>query len=172
MIRLLGMLCILAGSAGIGMRMAEELELRVREIQTLRHLTIALRGEIRYMRQPLPEAFLHLAENAPPPFARFFQSTAKELEQRSGGTAGEIWKKNLAEHLSGLHISTQERAELERLGTMLGYLDVEMQVNALDLYLEQLKLCAARAGETAKRQKRLYQYMGALGGAALAILIF
>jgi stage III sporulation protein AB len=55
---------------------------------------------------------------------------------------------------------------------MLGYLDVEMQVDTLDHYLEQLKLSSAQAMETAKSRRRMYQYLGALGGAALVILIF
>ena len=51
-------------------------------------------------------------------------------------------------------------------------LDVEMQVNTLDHYLEQLKLSTAQAAETAKSRRRIYRYLGALGGAALVILIF
>lgn len=172
MLKLLGMFCILSGSTGLGIRFAKELDLRIQELSELQRLMLLLKGEIRYMHRPLPEAFLHLSEGAPPPFRDFFCHTAEALQRRQGHTAGEIWQKNMEQDLKGLHISIREREELERLGSMLGYLDVEMQVNTLDYYLEQLGLSAAGAAETAKNCRRLYQYMGVLGGAALVILIF
>ena len=172
MLKLLGIGCILAGSTGIGIAMARELDLRVEELVTLQQLMIFIRGEIRYMHQPLTETFAHAARTAPAPFSEFFLHTAGELEQRLGSTAGEIWRRNQKAYLSGLHIGSREAGEFERLGDLLGYLDVEMQVDTLDHYLEQLKLSAARAEETAKGKRKLYRYLGALFGAALAILMF
>lgn len=172
MLKFLGILCILSGSTGLGIRFAKELDLRIRELSELQKLMLLLKGEIRYMHQPLPEALLHLSAGASPPFCDFFRHTAKMLEMRQGHTAEEIWKENMGQDLKGLHISIREREEFEKLGGMLGYLDVEMQVNTLDYYLEQLKLSAAGAVEAAESRRRLYQYMGVLGGAALVVLIF
>lgn len=172
MLKLLGIFCILSGSTGLGLAFARELELRITELLQIQQMMMLLRGEIRYMHQPLPEAFLHLSGNAPAPFREFFLHTARDLQQRNGQTAEEIWRRNLRNYFSGLHISRQEKKELEKLGSMLGYLDVEMQMNALDYYLEQLKLSVGQAREASGSRRRLYQYMGVLGGAALVILIF
>lgn len=172
MLKLMGIFCILSGSTGLGLAFARELELRITELLQIQQMMLLLRGEIRYMHQPLPEAFLHLSGNAPAPFREFFLKTARDLQRRNGQTAEEIWRRNLKNCFSGLKISRQEKKELEKLGSMLGYLDVEMQVNALDYYLEQLKLSVGQAREAAESRRRLYQYMGVLGGAALVILIF
>lgn len=172
MLRGFGMLCILAGSTGIGLRMAGELDQRIEELQTLQKLMLALRGEIRYMHQPLPEAFARLSEHAPEPFRTFFGHTAEELRLRRGTTAEEIWKRNLKEDLGGLHLGRPEMEEFGQLGSMLGYLDVEMQIDTLDHYLEQLKVSSAQAADRAKSRRRLYQYLGVLGGAAIVLLIF
>ena len=64
------------------------------------------------------------------------------------------------------------RGDGRKQGSMLGYLDVDMQVNALDYYLEQLKQSSLRAQEMSKSHKKLYQYMGILVGAALTVLVF
>lgn len=172
MLKFVGMMLVLGGSTGIGISMAKELDQRIEELRILQQLILALRGEIRYRHLPLSEAFLSLAEHAPAPFDGFFDHVAKELECRKGNTAEEIWKRNLKKHLSVLHLNRQELAALGQLGNMLGYLDVEMQVNMLDYYLEQLKISAAQAVEAAKSRRKLYQYMGVLGGAALVIVIF
>jgi len=171
MLKWLGIFCILLGSAGFGFSLAKELDLRILELCQLEQLMLCLRGEIRYMHQPLPEAFFNISKSAKKPFSDFFVQMAKDLQGRNGQTADEIWKKNLAIYFSQLHISRQEWQGLERLGSMLGYLDVEMQLGVLDYYLEQLKQSLLQAHEASKSRKRLYQYMGILGGAALAILI-
>lgn len=172
MLKVLGILCILAGSTGIGILCAAELDLRIRELEELEKRMLLLKGEIRYMHQPLPEAFFHLSADAPPPFGDFFRHMGEGLKERRGCTAYSIWKQYMEQDLGGLHISSQERSKLLALGGMLGYLDVEMQVNTLDHYLEQLKLSSAQAMEAAGSRRKLYRYMGALGGAALVILIF
>ena len=86
-------------------------------------------------------------------------------------TAEEIWTRNLQKHFSGLHITRQELTELEKLGSMLGCLDVEMQVSTLDYYLDQLKQSAEQAEQSAESRRKLYRYLGILSGAALAVLI-
>ena len=74
MLKAVGILCILAGSTGLGMSMARELELRIEELLQLQKLMLRLRGEIRYMHRTLPEAFFNLAGSASPPFSVFFPS--------------------------------------------------------------------------------------------------
>lgn len=172
MLKLLGILCILAGCTGLGWLYARELELRMIELQQLQQLLLLFRGEIRYMHQPLPETFWHLSHKAPALFVDFLTKTAQELQERGGQTAEEIWRRNLKDCLPTLHIQKQEQRELEKLGGMLGYLDVEMQVNTLDYYLEQFERSSLQAAQTARNQKRLYQSMGILAGLALSVLVF
>ncbi len=172
MVKLIGIVCIIAGSTGVGMSCAQDLELRIAELAQIRQLVILLKGELRYMHQPLPEAFLHLSEKAASPFREFFVKAAEDMVERKGRSVENIWKQYLPECVSRLHITRQEIKELEKLGNVLGYLDVEMQINTLDYYLEQLEWSSTQAQEASRSRRKLYQYMGILGGAALSILIF
>ena len=52
------------------------------------------------------------------------------------------------------------------------YIGIVFQINGLDYYLEQLKLSEQYAREAASDRRRLYQYMGILGGIGIVILIF
>lgn len=171
MLKGIGIVLILLGTSGLGMTMAGELDKRIEELQTLQKLMMILKGEIRYMHQPLPEAFLRLGRSSPEPFGGFFVQTAQSLQARNGQTARQIWTDNLKIYLSELHISRQEQKELSELGSMLGYLDVEMQLNALDYYLEQLGRSVERAVESQRGRRRLYRYLGVLSGIMLVIFI-
>lgn len=171
MLKILSAFCILAGSTGTGLCLARELEQRIRELLELQQLMLRLRGEIRYAHEPLPEAFLHLGMGNRGTFAEFFLKTAEDLQERKGRTAEQIWQENLSNIFSGLHLSSREKEDLVRLGGSLGSLDVEMQLNMLDYYLEQLRNSIEQAAETSRSRRKLYQYLGILSGLMLVILV-
>ena len=130
-----------------------------------------LQGEIHYARQPLPEAFCHVSVRLPVPFGTFLSETADELKKADGRTLGEVWKMEEAKHLKGLHLVRADLEQLESLGEVLGYLDAEMQLAAIRLYLEQLENSIAEAQEHMGSRQKLYQSLGIAGGVFLVILL-
>jgi stage III sporulation protein AB len=171
MLKILGSICILVGSTGIGTACSRDLTRHIEELENLQRLFLFLQGEIRYMHCPLPEAFYHLEQKCDGVYREFFWQTAQELEQGQGATAEEIWKRNLHRFLSGQHLAAGDLQELEKLGTMLGYLDVESQLGALAYYQEQLKAAISDARKKAEKRRSLYSYLGVLGGLLLVVLM-
>ena len=57
------------------------------------------------------------------------------------------------------------------MGEVLGYLDLEMQLSSIELYLEQLELCIRESQEAARTKQKLYQSLGVAGGIFLVILL-
>ncbi|MCD8196170.1 MAG: stage III sporulation protein AB [Lachnospiraceae bacterium] len=169
--RWIGIFCILAGTGGIGLRMAQELDLRIRELQLLQQIVLLLNGEIRYLHRPLPEAFGSVAEQTEPPFRNFLLRTAEDLRRRNGQSARLIWGRNLKSCSGELHLTVQDLRELGELGAMLGCLDVKQQLGALDYYQENLNRALDDAVEDAKGRKKLYRYLGILSGVAVVIFI-
>ena len=65
----------------------------------------------------------------------------------------------------------EEKEKLGRLGEGLGYLDLEMQLSTMELYLEQLEGDIQRAEEEIQSKQRLYRSLGVAGGIFLVILL-
>ena len=61
--------------------------------------------------------------------------------------------------------------ELARLGEDLGYMDITMQENTINLYLEELKGEISQTRQEAPARKKLYQALGLMAGMFLAILL-
>ncbi|MCD8361865.1 MAG: stage III sporulation protein AB [Lachnospiraceae bacterium] len=169
--RWLGILLLLAGTGGLGMRMADELDMRIRELQSLQQIVLLLNGEIRYLHRPLPEAFSSVEKRSQPPFQDFFRRVAEDLRRRNGQSAQIIWERNLKSCVRELHLTEQDVRELKELGGMLGCLDVKQQLGALDYYQENLNRALDDAVEDAKKRKKLYRYLGILSGALVAVFI-
>ena len=69
---------ILAGG-GWGMLQAAKIEECYRQMRYLRKLIFRIRSEIRYSRQVLPEAFLHVGSEAQEPYKMWLLSLCERL---------------------------------------------------------------------------------------------
>ena len=171
MLKAAGACLVVAAAAGIGVSFSADLKKRCSELRMLKQMIYMLRGEIKYTKTPLPEAFSHIAVRLPEPFSLFLNGTAERMRRMEGETLGEIWRDQIKKDLAASHLSRQDKEQLATLGEILGYLDLEMQLSAVDLYLEQLESGIRQAQEDAGEKRKLYQTLGVAGGIFLVILL-
>lgn len=119
----------------------------------------------------LPAVCELLAKDAKAPFQQFFWKVSEDLGKRTGQTAGEIWSRNLKEIQKLLFLTKKEQQDLEEFGQLLGRMDMPMQLSAIQFYQEKIMLSLAEAKAAADSRQKLYRYLGALGGAALVLVI-
>lgn len=67
-------------------------------------------------------------------------------------------------------MTADDLKSFSQLGEYLGYMDITMQKNTTALYLEELKNEIQQISEEMPVKKKMYQSMGLLGGAFLAIM--
>lgn len=171
MLKGIGALLILASAAGIGASFSNDLKGRCMELRLLKQMIYMLRGEIKYTKTPLPEAFASIAVRMKEPFGSFLEELAKQLASLENQSFGELWNNQIKAQLSGSHLKREDKEQLGGLGEVLGYLDMEMQLSSIDLYLEQLELRIQDAQRAAQTKQKLYQSLGVAGGIFLVILL-
>ena len=171
MLKGVGALLILASAAGIGASFSSDLKGRCMELRLLKQMIYMLRGEIKYTKTPLPEAFASIAVRIKEPFGSFLEQTAEQMGSMEGQSFGELWQKQIKQWLSDTHLKKGDKEQLGGLGEVLGYLDLEMQLSSIDLYLEQLELSIREAQDAAQTKQKLDQSLGVAGGIFLVILL-
>ena len=171
MLKITGAVMILAAGTGLGMSYSMDLKRHLQELRQLKQLLYMLRGEIKYTRTPLPEAFCHISERTAAPFSGFLIAVAEKIEATDGKPFSKIWKEEAQKVLRKTHLKREEREQLEALGEVLGYLDQEMQLASLELYAEQLEAGILDAKENIRAKQRVYQSLGIAGGVFLVILL-
>lgn len=171
MLKLTGAVLILISAAGIGISCSQDLKKRCMELRILKQMIYMLRGEIKYTKTPLPEAFAHIAVRLPEPFCGFLQKTAEKMSALAGCSFPKLWQEQIRTQLSSTHLKREDKEQLEGLGNVLGYLDLEMQLSSMELYLEQLELGIQKAQEELAGKQKLYQSLGVAGGIFLVILL-
>jgi stage III sporulation protein AB len=172
MFKLAGALLIIVAGSTAGIIRAREYMRRPGELKSMLAALQMLETEITYAATPLGEALERIAAGGGREVKRLFAGAAAELRAMSGCTAAEAWQKSLQSYYPGSALLDSDLIILQNLGSALGISDRQDQSKHLRLASEQLKLEAARAGEEAARNAKMWNYLGFCGAAALVLLIY
>jgi stage III sporulation protein AB len=155
----------------MGFYCSNELKTRINDIKELRKLVVLLRGDIRYGNTPLPEAICAIARRHEGSLKGFFTKVAERLSEHSGNTFSQIWKEAVDKELNQTSLNKKDKSNLIQFGENLGYLDKEMQMNTLDLFLTQIEEEISELSKTAKEKSYLYNTLGIMAGIFISIIL-
>ena len=158
------------GCSGLGIWYSIGFLTRYNILQELERGMLILQGEISYGHTPLPQAFEQMARRTGGKVSRFFQKIAFLLEEGAADYET-LWNKTIQEFFAHRDMGTEDRKELIQLGKTMGYLDIDMQIQSLELYRN--RLCSGIQKMDREREKyvKLYPVLGTMCGAILCIMM-
>ncbi|MBA4687207.1 MAG: stage III sporulation protein AB [Candidatus Galacturonibacter soehngenii] len=171
MLKLFGSILIVMATTGIGYTTGRDLKIRLDNLRYIKKLMLMLRGEIKYLKAPLGEAFFNVAKRAKEPFDLFFNKIALEIEMLECESFYAIWCKHIDHELSKVKLSNKDCQTLKRVGEHLGYMDKEMQLGMIDLYVEQLEEEIKLTKESIDEKIRVYHCLGVTIGLFAVLII-
>lgn len=170
-IKILGCILIISSSAGMGFFFSGELKNRIGDLKELKKLIFLLRGDIRYAKTPLPEAVQAMAIRHEGKYKHFLTVIAQRLNELGGISFCSIWKSAVDKDLEKTSLSKKDLEGLAMLGENLGYLDMDMQINTLDLYISQIEEEIVDLSRNVKEKSYLYNSLGILGGIFITLIM-
>ena len=170
-IKIIGSLFLLSSATAIGFLKAEELRERVERLQELKRMMMLLQGELRFHRAELSEAFENVSEKMKAPFEGFLREVSARLKQRETGGFEHIWDECVKTLLRSEGFQKEDIQLLELLGSGLGYLDLTMQTETLNLAIIRTEEAIKQAKKQQDSKGKVYQTMGVTVGALLILLI-
>jgi stage III sporulation protein AB len=170
-IKVIGCILILTSSAGMGWYFSSELKNRIIDLRELKKIIFLLRGDIRYANTPLPEAVQALSLRHDGKYKKFLSGIAEKLNELGGISFCDIWKEAVLKELTNTSLSKKDLAGLGQFGENLGYLDKDMQINTIDLYISQIEDEIKELSHGVKQKSYLYNSLGILGGIFITIIM-
>lgn len=170
-IKIIGCILIITSSAGMGLYFSGELKNRIMDLRDLKKLIFLLRGDIRYANTPLPEAVQALSVRHDGKYKKFLSVIAEKLNELGGISFCSIWKEAVTKELENTSLSKKDLAGLGQLGETLGYLDKDMQINTLDLYISQIEEEIEELSHSVKEKSYLYNSLGIMGGIFITLIM-
>lgn len=169
--KVVGCILIILSSTLMGFYFGNELKSRIKDMKELKKLIILLRGDIRFGSTPLPEAISSIARRHDGCFKGFFTRASEKLNERSGNTFSQVWKEAVENELFSTSLNKKDKSQLIQFGENLGYLDKEMQMNTLELFLTQMEDELQDLTKTAKEKSYLYNTLGIMAGIFISIIM-
>ena len=99
------------------------------------------------------------------------EELAEQIEEKAGATFFELWTESIDRCLIKSQLKNKDKEELKAIGMQMGYLDEQMQLGTIDLYLEQLSFVIQKTREELVMKKRLCNCLGVMGGIFLVIIL-
>lgn len=170
MIKVAGVIFIVASAGSMGVRVALSLRRRCALLRQLMAALQLLKNELSFCGTPLPQAFALMAAACEGPLERLFSKIAKDMDKRRWLTP-----------LAAMQQALQEVPELpqgDRIGLILlelagklGKYDLDSQRQALELALNQLEEERQKAEREQSVKGKTYETLGICAGLAAAILL-
>ncbi len=170
-LKIVGSMFLIVSTGMIGCLKAEELDERVSCLREFKRMMVFLQGELRFHKAALPEAFENVSKRIGEPFSTFLMELSKRLESKSLGGFEDAWKEMSEELLRKEGFRKEDKRLLETLGGSLGYLDLAMQTETLNLAILQTEESLRHAKEQQQVKGKLYRTMGIASGAFLILLV-
>ena len=101
----------------------------------------------------------------------FCIDVSAKLNLMNGETLREIWYQAVDEHFKETSLTTKDLQSLKTMGDNLGYLDRDMHINSINMYLEQLDSDIDAAAMEINDKCRIYKCMGVASGIFITIIL-
>ena len=171
MLKAVGALLVVLSCGAMGYGKSLSYTKRQRELEEIQKMLYFLLGEITYRREALPEAMVRVADKIRPPLSDFLREVSRAAKEYQGERFSKIFSQKAEKYLKETSLMKTDLEEFIRLGEDLGYMDITMQENTINLYLEELKGEILKTEKEGPARKKMYQALGLMAGMVLAIML-
>lgn len=170
MLKILGGALVLLAAVFYGFRLSMEQQEHLDQLLAMKEMFLMMAGEISYTKTPLREAFFRISEQNKEPFSGFLKQAAEELEENQE-SIGVFWRNLVDREEARFLFSREEKELLKRAGENFGYLDGQMQLKNLELYIGQAEVMIERFQKELKEKQKLAQTLSVMCGLFVIILL-
>ena len=168
MLHLMGGLCVIAGSAVIGLQLVAQRRKRLEEWKQILAACRLMERELRCREPDLSELLDEVARQSDGAVGSFFAGCRSRMRELGSCSFASIWRENLNQ--ANLCLRQQEQDLLAGLGAILGRYDRESQCTALNRVATELEAQFREEGNEAQKRNKLYMTLSIAGGMLLVVL--
>lgn len=171
MLRLLGSICLLIGSTGVGWSWRDRFKKELAQLYEIRQIMKMFQSEITYSHVPLQEACRRIGGQVKEPYRETLLQIHGQMLKNSGEDFGSIWRGQIENCMQHLTVGREEQRILYEFGECVGFMDERMQVEVLEQLIDKLQLAIDRQEKELANKCRVVMSLSVMGGMMAAILL-
>ena len=152
----------------IGKIIAKKYSYRVEELEEMKNALNIFKNKIKFTYSPIGEIFEEISQNTSiKNIANIFKQAKNNMNNQ---TASEAWDKSLEE--INTNMKEEDIKKLKNLSKLLRKFRRRRTLSQIELTEEFLEIQIQEAIQERKKNEKLYQKLGTIGGLAIVIILF
>lgn len=169
MFKIILILVFFAGCSYLGYLYGESFKNRLEQLKECNKVIVLLQNQVVFSNTPLPEAITLLSKKVSKPFDNILKKAADNLRKGKTLDVHSAFYEEFNKHSSELYLNNDDKRILSDFTRSLGESGVYGQEKIFNLTIESLKFNIDEASELAKKNTKLYRYLGICLGAMISI---
>ena len=170
MIKIVGLIIMIAAFGLSGVMKSEELRLRIKLLEEFQNTILTLKSQMNYFREPLEILLDKLSKTGESRAFLLLNECAVEM-QKKHGDIGQIWAENVNQIYKVTPLTSEDMEIIVQVGKFLGQTDFDGQQIQFECTEERLKQQICNAKEIYLQKGPLYRKIGFLMGTAAALIV-
>lgn len=141
------------------------------ELKDMVMLSGMIKGELKYALSPLCDVFGNASKRTSGVVSRWLKALSEKTGENSMDSFLSIWEECMKILEAESRLNDKQLKQMNELGNILGYLDVESQLNNLALWEERIRYEYEYQREKTGSVKKTARSLGILGGIFLVIIM-
>lgn len=146
-------------------------EIMTGELKDMVMLSGMVKGELKYALSPLSDVFANVSKRTTGAVANWLTALSVRTGENSMESFLSIWEECMQILEAESRLNDKQLNQIHELGGILGYLDVESQLNSLSLWEERIRYEYEYQREKSVNVKKTANSLGILGGIFLVIIM-
>lgn len=171
MLKVIGAILVILGSAGFGVVCRQELEQTLHHTTCLKDILELIKSEVEYTKASLPEACRMAGMKTEEPYRSVLVQISEKMRTNTGISFPKVWEQEIGACLSNLPLDKKDKQLFLRFAKSTGFADRQMQLRALEQYSALLTQSIEVQRDNLMKKGKVVMSMGLIGGIFLTIVL-
>ena len=167
MVKILGIVLLLAGFCGLSMEKIREEKEEIKVLLEIKEFSVFLLKEIEYSHIPIPDICKEYKMRCNGKIRAFLDKVCETYESDGGKTFYHVWEKEVDNYPG----SSKGKKWLYKMGKEFGFGNVGMQISAMESYKDFIQKEILQKEKKFQDNKKLILYFGVMSGLLLSIIL-
>ena len=170
MLKMIGLIALVAAAGFSGVLKAAELKERIRLLEDFLKMMLDLKSRIDYFKQPLLPLFQQTSSKEDTPAYELLKRCQKELQENHGEIRN-VWRREAEKVYRKTPLTKEDMQSVLHLGAFIGQTDFENQKIQFDYLEKRLEEQLTEARAESRVKGPMYRRIGFFGGAVAALVL-
>ncbi len=171
MLKITGVICVLAGCLGAGFQRIAQEQQRLEHLREILRIVKRIEDEMRYGKRTVPEICAVLSGCGGERYRSCFLEIYERLMQRQGGAMEEIWRESMQKCFCDVPLREDEKALLMQIPDCLGMQDECTQASSIVQFRELVERRLRQAEDEYDGKRKMIWSVSALAGIFLVVIL-